>query len=125
MISVKCTGSFNKTENFLKGLANLNLKNVLDEYGRKGVAELKKATPKKSGYTASRWTYEVITGKSKSSIIFSNDSIKGSVPVVILLQYGHGTRNGGYVEGIDFINPALDKVFKGLADSVWREVVKL
>lgn len=104
---------------------NLSLADILNRYGRSGVEALKRATPVDTGNTASRWGYKISTGKKGASITWTNDSKSNGVPIVILLQYGHSTRNGGYVSGVDFINPALRKIFNEMSDTIWKEVVKL
>ena len=125
MISVKCTGDFAKTFKFLEGIEKLTLKDVLNKYGKEGVKALSAATPVDTGNTASQWGYKVTTGKSGSTVTWTNDSVNKGIPIVILLQYGHSTKNGGYVSGVDFINPAMKTIFNNMADSVWREVIKL
>lgn len=98
--------------------------NVLGKYGERGVAALVAATPTKSGITASSWGYEVHNDGSTASIVYTNDSENHGCKIVILLMYGHGTKNGGYVQANDFVNPALEPVFKQMADEAWREVTK-
>lgn len=125
MITIHTKGKFTNTEKFLHGIKNLSVTSTLNKYGAIGVAQLKAATPTKTGDTANSWSYEISTTSKGSSITWVNSSNAGGVPVVILLQYGHGTRNGGYVQGIDFINPALQKIFRNLTDEIWKEVTKL
>ena len=96
----------------------------LDKYGREGVAALSAATPKESGLTANSWYYEIERSKDSVSISFHNSNINKGVPIAIILQYGHGTRNGGYVEGIDYINPAIQPLFNKIAEDAWEEVTK-
>ena len=96
----------------------------LDKYGREGVAALSAATPKESGLTANSWYYEIERSKDSVSISFHNSNINTGVPIAIILQYGHGTRNGGYVEGIDYINPAIQPLFNKIAEDAWEEVTK-
>lgn len=124
MITVKCQGSFDRSSSFLKRLLKLDIKETLDKYGRLGVEQLKAYTPKDSGETADSWGYEIEVGVNRQSIVFTNSNINKGVPIAIILQYGHGTRNGGYVQGTDYINPALDAIFKELADEAWREVTR-
>lgn len=124
MIKVKCTGDFNNTTKFLERASRLSITDILNKYGQEGVKALSAATPKNTGATANQWGYEITKGRSSSSITWTNDSENNGIPIVILIQYGHGTKNGGYVSGVDFINPALKEVMNKLADSVWREVTK-
>lgn len=124
MITVKCQGSFDRSEFFLKRLLKLDIKETLEKYGRLGVEQLRAYTPKDSGETADSWDYEIHIGANRQSIVFTNSNINDGVPIAIILQYGHGTRNGGYVQGIDYINPALNSIFDELADEAWREVTR-
>ena len=124
MITVKCQGSFDRSEFFLKRLLKLDIKETLEKYGRLGVEQLRAYTPKDSGETADSWDYEIRIGANSQSIVFTNSNINDGVPIAIILQYGHGTRNGGYVQGIDYINPALNSIFDELADEAWREVTR-
>lgn len=125
MIRVKCTGGFTKTEKFLMGMSKLSVRSILEKYGKRGVDILRANTPVDSGKTASMWNYTISTGKKGSSITWTNSSTAGSVPIVILLQYGHSTGNGGYVSGVDFINPSLARIFDDMSNDIWREVIKL
>lgn len=122
MITVKQKGDFLKTEVFLKGITEKNYLKVLRKYGEQGVQALSAATPVESGKTASSWSYEIIDENGSYSIIWHNSNIQKGVNIAILIQYGHGTRNGGYVEGIDYINPALRSIFEDMADAAWKEV---
>jgi hypothetical protein len=97
----------------------------LDKYGREGVAALASATPVESGLTANSWYYEIVRNKSSVSLQFLNSNIQNGVPIAIILQYGHGTRNGGWVEGRDYINPAIQPIFDEIVNNAWREVTKL
>jgi hypothetical protein len=124
MFRVKCTGDFNNTIKFLERARKMSITDILNKYGEAGVKALSAATPKDTGETASKWSYEIKVSKTSSSIAWTNDSVNDGIPIVILIQYGHGTRNGGYVSGVDFINPAIKGVMDSLADSVWREVTK-
>lgn len=122
MITINTKGDFTKTEKFLHGIKKLSINDTLHKYGKLGVEKLKAATPKDTSNTSNRWRYEVSTTSNVSSITWINDSNAGGIPVVILLQYGHATGTGGYVQGTDFINPALKSIFRSLADDVWKEV---
>lgn len=126
MITFKHTGDFSKTTKFLKKSAGkANIENVLNEYGKAGVAALKSATPIESGLTADSWYYEIEIKKGSYAIHFCNSNINEGVPIAIILQYGHGTRNGGWVQGRDYINPAAQPVFDDIVNKVWREVTRL
>lgn len=124
MITIKHRGNFEKTDRFLKRMARHEIMNVLDEFGKMGVEYLAERTPKETGKTANSWSYEVKRGFRKYSIIWSNSNVNDGVPIAVIIQYGHGTGNGGYVEGIDYINPAMKPVFKAIAEAVWKEVTK-
>lgn len=121
-IKIVAKGDFKKTFKFLDGLVNRKFLNKLDYYGRKGVTALANATPKDSGLTASSWTYEIVEEQGKCSLVWKNSNINDGVPIAVILQYGHGTKNGGYVQGRDYINPALRPIFDEIAEGVWREV---
>lgn len=126
LISFTQRGDFKKTENFLNSSKKLDVKKILERYGSEGVAALSKATPKDSGNTSGSWDYKVddADGSYRISFINTNKTSSGT-PVVILIQYGHGTRNGGYVQGRDFINPAIRPIFDKIVEEVWQEVKKL
>ena len=125
MITFRQKGDFSKLSRYLERLREAAKIGVLDKYGRAGVDALKSATPVKSGKTASSWTYEIERKNGSVSIIFNNTNIKKGVPIAIILQYGHGTGTGGWVQGRDYINPAIQPIFDKLADEAWREVTKL
>lgn len=125
MVSFKQKGDFSKLTSFLEKAKEAVKLGDLDRYGREGVEALSAATPKESGLTASSWYYEITHERGSASISFHNSNVNKGVPIAIILQYGHGTRNGGYVEGIDYINPAMRPVFKKIADDAWKEVTKL
>ena len=122
MFTISSKGSFKNTEKFLQSMSKGDIFRSLDKYGQEGVAALSAATPAESGATAAAWSYEVTKGRGQYSISWTNGHIVGGVPVVILLQYGHGTGTGGYVQGRDFINPALKTIFDKIADDVWKAV---
>lgn len=125
MISFRSRGDFRKTEKFLKKSLGRNYRAVLEKYGQKGVLALTAATPIDSGLTAASWDYEIVEGKGSLSVVWSNTHVeKGYCNIAIILQYGHGTRNGGYVQGRDYINPALQPIFDELADAAWKEVTE-
>lgn len=122
MITVKVKGSFAKTEAFLKKASKMQICAILNKYGAKGVEALSKNTPVDTGLTAESWSYEIVETGSGYKIYWKNSNIVDGVPIAIILQYGHGTGTGGYVQGRDYINPALQPVFDELADSAWKEV---
>lgn len=121
MISFSSSGSFDRTERFLRRILQGDLYRSLDAQAQIGVAALSSATPIDSGETASSWTSEVQIGGGTCTIIWSNGAMAGG-PLAIMLQYGHGTGTGGYVAGRDYINPAIKPVFDRIAETVWREV---
>lgn len=123
IISVKQHGSFNTTEKFLKRMREKRFYNKLQKYGQAGVDALLQATPKDTGKTAASWSYEVVYSDGAVSIRWNNSNLaEAGMPVAVLIQYGHATRGGTYVQGIDFINPALRPIFDEIANSVWKEV---
>lgn len=122
MISFKQKGDFSKTEKFLKKSLGRDYRSVLERYARQGVAALSAATPVDTGLTASSWSYEIIQNDSGISVEWHNSNINRGVNIALILQYGHGTRNGGYVVGRDYINPALRPIFDDMANAAWREV---
>lgn len=125
-INFEHSGNFNHLEKFLTKSLHMSplIRPILEKYGKRGVEALKEATPKDTGKTADSWTYEIIKDKdNKYEIVWSNTNVvNGWANVAILLQYGHATRNGGFVKGTDYINPAIEKVFQGMADEAWEEV---
>lgn len=123
MISFKHRGDFSKTLRFFNHLLRKDYLNVLDEYGRIGCDLLRQNTPVDTHETANSWDYEIRKDKNTITLTFLNTKIVKGENIAILLQYGHGTRNGGYVVGRDYINPALKPVFDSLADRVWKEVL--
>ena len=124
MIRIKCTGDFNKTTDFLKRASKCNFTAILNKYGKQGADALASATPQDTGQTARSWGYTIKQGAKESSITWTNDHFEGGIPVVVLIQYGHGTRNGGYVSGVDFINPAIKSTMEKIANEAWKEVTK-
>ena len=122
IIEFKQKGNFKKTRKFLKRCSNLQLDDLLDQYGKEGVEALARATPKDTGKTAASWNYAVHKSDGRITITWSNSNIVDGVPIAVILQYGHGTRNGGYVEGVDYINPAMRPIFERIAQRAWGEV---
>lgn len=125
MITFRHKGDFSRTSHFLKRAKEMDIRRVLERYGKQGVAALASATPVDSGFTASSWYYEIETTNTNSTIKFCNSNIQNGVPIAVILQYGHGTGTGGWVEGRDYINPAIKPVFDKIVNDAWREVTKL
>lgn len=124
MISFRQKGDFSKLTRFLEKAKETVKIGDLNHYGRKGVAALASATPVDSGLTANSWYYEIKQEKGSVSISFHNSNIQNGVPIAVILQYGHGTRNGGWVQGRDYINPAIQPVFDEIANNAWKEVTR-
>ena len=121
MITVK-SGDFSKSFRYLKKLQSAMKNRSFDKYGQEGVRALQAATPVDTGKTAASWTYEVTQKNGVITISWKNSNIQNGVPIAIILQYGHATKNGGWVRGRDYINPALRPVFEKMAQEAWREV---
>lgn len=124
MITLKQKGDFSKLTSYLEKVKGAAKFSILDKYGREGVAALASATPVDSGKTADSWYYKIEQKNGSATISFFNSNIQNGVPIAIILQYGHGTRNGGWVEGRDYINPAIQPIFDEITNRVWREVTK-
>lgn len=124
MISFRQKGDFSNLTNFLERAKNVIHIGDLDKYGKAGVAALSSATPVDTGLTASSWSYEIEIKNGSVIIVFKNSNIQNGVPIAIILQYGHGTRNGGWVQGRDYINPAIQPIFDEIANNAWKEVTK-
>ena len=124
MITFKQHGDFRNLTNFLERAKEPFNLSILDDYGKEGVAALASATPIDSGNTANSWYYKIELDKSSASITFYNSNIQNGVPIAIILQYGHGTNHGGWVEGRDYINPAIQPVFDKIANEAWKEVTR-
>lgn len=122
MIRFKQRGNFNKTEKFLKTMKNKDFDSVLERYAREGVQALAANTPTRSGKTAASWDFEIKRAGKSAYIYWTNSNINDGVNIAVIIQYGHGTGTGGYVQGIDYINPALRPVFEKMANEIWREV---
>lgn len=125
MISFRQKGDFSKLSRYLERVKEAAKIGVLDKYGRAGVDALSSATPVESGTTANSWSYEIIREKGSVAIEYHNTNINKGVPIAIILQYGHGTGTGGWVQGRDYINPAIRPIFDRIADEAWKEVTKL
>lgn len=123
IISVTQKGNFHKTDRFLHGLIELHYTKKLEKYGQKGVEALRAATPVDTGKTANSWSYEIVEQNGRTAIYWRNSNVVNGIPIAIILRYGHGTRNGGFVEGINYIEPAIRPIFEQMAKEVWKEVV--
>lgn len=124
MITFQQKGDFSKLTKIFERMAHAVHMSDLDRFGREGVEALSSATPVDTGLTASSWNYEVIYSENGARISFTNSNIQNGVPIAIILQYGHATRNGGWVEGRDYINPAIQPIFDRIANEAWREVTR-
>jgi len=125
VVTFKHKGNFERTDRLLKGAKEKRYLKVLDKYGREGVAALSAATPVDSGITAESWDYKIQNGSGGYRIMWTNSNVNDGVPIAIIIQYGHGTGTGGYVQGRDYINPAMRSVFDNIADKAWEEVKRL
>jgi hypothetical protein len=125
MISFRQKGDFSKTRKYLNKLRSVVRSGVLDKYGREGVAALASATPVDTGLTAKSWYYEITVKNGSLSLSFHNSNNQNGVPIAVIIQYGHGTNNGGWVQGRDYINPVIRPLFDRIVNDVWREVTKL
>lgn len=124
IITFKSEGDLKYMNGFFKRTKVKNFRECLEYFGQRGVEALALETPIDTGETAMSWDYEIVESDGRIELIWTNSSTAGdtSIPVVLLIQYGHGTRNGGYVAPYDFINPVTRQIFKEIADSIWREV---
>lgn len=125
MMTFEHKGSFKNTEAFLNAMKNGHIFTMLEGYGQEGVDALAAATPVDSGLTATSWTYEVIRKSGKYQIIWHNTNVETGIPVAILIQYGHATGTGGWVSGVDYINPAIKPLFDKIANDVWEGVKRV
>ena len=125
MISFRQKGDFSKSTRYFERLKETVKLGELDKYGREGVAALESATPIDTGETAKSWYYKITNANGSATISLYNSNIQNGCPIAIILQYGHGTKNGGWVEGRDYINPAIQPIFDEIANNAWRQVTKL
>ena len=125
MIKFRQKGDFSKLTHYLEKVKEIVKLGDLDKYGREGVAALASATPVDSGLTANSWYYEITNSNGSARIDFYNSHVNKGVPIAIILQYGHGTGTGGWIQGRDYINPAIQPIFDKLVNEAWREVTKL
>jgi len=125
MIGIKQKGDFKDTFNFLKKAPKINYTSLLDGYGKEGVAALALATPKASGKTAASWYYTLFEKDGRYFLSWSNSNIKDGVKIAVMIQYGHATWNGAYIEGRDYINPALKPIYDKLVSGIWKGVTTI
>lgn len=125
MIKFRHKGDFSKLSRFLEKAKEAAHLGDLDRYGREGVAALASATPVDTGLTANSWYYEITRSQGSATISFNNRNVQNGVPIAIILYYGHGTKNGGWVEGRDYIKPAIRPIFDKIAKDAWEEVTRL
>lgn len=125
MITFRQKGDFSKLNRYFERVKEVVKVGDLDRFGREGVQALSSATPRDTCLTATSWEYSIERSSNRVSITFNNTNIQNGVPIAIILQYGHGTRNGGYVQGRDYINPAIQPIFDKMAEDAWKEVTKL
>ena len=123
LIRITTMGEFNNTVSFLNKMSKFQINKILEKYGQMGVEALRSATPIDSGMTAESWGYEISVGKEGASIHWTTTNHNNGVYIAVILQYGHGTGTGGYVQGIDYINPAIRPVFDKIVEEAWMEVV--
>jgi hypothetical protein len=123
MIRASSSGDFNNTKRFAQRILRRDIFKNLDRFGRIGVDALASATPVRTGLTASSWHYRIINGRRGPTIEWYNTDVENGAVVAILIQYGHGTRNGGYIQGIDYVNPAIRPVFDYITNEIWKEVI--
>lgn len=124
MIRFRQRGDFSKLTRYLERVKEAAHLGDLDRFGREGVAALASATPVDTGLTANSWYYEIHRTREKVSIVFCNSNNQNGIPIAVILQYGHGTANGGWVQGRDYINPSIQPIFDRIAEEAWREVTK-
>lgn len=124
MITFKSKGDFKRLTGYFERIKESINVGELDKYGREGVRLLSMYTPKETGLTSQSWEYEIINKDGQATIQFNNTNVKNGLNIAIILQYGHGTKDGGWVEGIDYINPAIQPLFNKIADDAWKEVTR-
>ena len=125
MITIKHKGDFKNTERFLKRSQSLKVRAILEKYGQEGVSALALATPVDTGLTASSWEYKIKITRSGYILVWSNTNVVNNLQVAILIQYGHGTKSGTFVQGIDYVNPAIRPILNKMSESIWKEVTNL
>lgn len=125
LIRLKAEGDYRKANRYFERLLEIIKLGTLDKYGKMGVDALRDATPKATGKTSESWSYNIVRKRNSVSIVFSNDNVNEGVHVAIVIQYGHATPSGGYVQGRDYINPAIRPVFDEMANNAWKEITDL
>lgn len=125
MISFTVRGSHRQSEAFLKKLQKIDIPSILKKNGQAGVDALARATPIDSSLASQSWAYEVTSSRGVHQITWTNSDVESGFPVAIMLQYGYGTGTGGYVQGVDYINPAIRPIFDRIAEDVWKAVTSL
>lgn len=125
MITFTHRGNFNKIEKFFDRSRSIDFIRILENYGRQGVDALSNATPVDTALTSNSWSFKTQVTKRGFSITWTNSNVVDGTIIAVILQYGHGTRNGGYVQGEDYINPALRPIFKNISENLWKEITKL
>lgn len=124
MIQCRVKGNFKNTKAFLESFQDLDIESLLKQYAEAGVSALASATPVLTGKTAASWGYDIVKGRNKISIFWTNSNVNEGVPIAVIIDYGHGTGRGGYVQGRHYISPAIQPVFDKIAESAWKEVSK-
>lgn len=124
MITIESQGEWKLTRNWFDRMTKLDLALIMNQFGKEGVSALAAATPSRSGLTSKSWNYEVTRKGNNWKITWTNSNVNKGANIAVLIQYGHGTRNGGYVVGRDYINPAIRPVFDKIAKQAWKEVAK-
>lgn len=124
MITIESQGDWKLTRNWFDRMTKLDLALIMNQFGKEGVSALSSATPSKSGLTSKSWNYEVTRKGNNWKITWTNSNVNKGANIAVLIQYGHGTRNGGYVVGRDYINPAIRPVFDKIAQKAWKEVTR-
>ena len=124
MITIESQGEWKLTRNWFDRMTRLDLALIMNQFGKEGVSALAAATPSRSGLTSKSWNYEVTRKGNNWKITWTNSNVNKGANIAVLIQYGHGTRNGGYVVGRDYINPAIRPVFDKIAQKAWKEVTR-
>lgn len=126
LITLRSKGDFRRSKKFLRKMSEQDIAKALSQYGERGVALLASATPVRSGLTANSWGYQIEKTAESARIVWANSNVVGNkYNLAILIQYGHGTGTGGYVSGIDYINPTLRPLFEEMAETIWKEVTSV
>ena len=125
MISFRQKGDFSRLDHYFERVKEAAKIGILDKYGQAGVSALSSATPVESGKTASSWYYEIKRQNGSVALEFYNSNVNNGVPIAVILQFGHGTGTGGWVQGRDYINPAIQPIFDKIAEDAWKEVTKI